>query len=475
MRPGGAPSAILVGMRFARMTLLGGLAALAVTPATASAASVSYVDGGEVWQSTLDGSRKVQLSTGQGGFTDVVAADGGRVLGAQRNGNLTSSLTFTTIWNADGTVFHNGALVYEPGWSTYTYPVGMDLTATGGVVVYGFSNSRPSGQLPPAPFFQFSFGHTIMPATNAVAASALPIYKRAPEWPSLVNDRVVGVSGSTIVLQDDLPAKPGSEESDFKPWFTLALAANDLNGADVAANGRAIAWRYDVNVGGTTQSRIDLAPIASADVGSTPNFAAGCTLPAQGSASAISISQDASRIAWKDDGGVKVAGIPTFNGADACAFSSPPVVISPTGTSPSISGADVVPAPPVGGGSAAGTAPPPSGSGTPAGTTNPPAFSVSLPAKTTAQALRGGVTFTVTVRGPGTVNATLAVPQSKLRAAKLVVIARGKTVAKKAGKVKVKLVATKAARSKLRKLKGVTATLKVTVGTRVVTKRVKLR
>ncbi|MBJ7521398.1 MAG: hypothetical protein JHC84_16985 [Solirubrobacteraceae bacterium] len=446
---------------------------LALPAATAGAASVAYIDGGEVWQSTLDGSRKVQLSAGEGKYTELAAADGGRVLGAQRNGALTSSLTFTTIWNPDGTVFHKGALVYEPGWSTYTYPVGLDLTASGGVVVYGFSNSRPSGLPFPNPFTTFSFGHTIMPATNSVAGSALPIYKRAPEWPSVVNDRVVGVSGSSIVLQDDVPSKPGSEESDFKPWFTLPIPANDLNGADVAANGRAIAWRYDVAVGGGTQSRIDLAPIASANVASTPDFAAGCTLPAQGSVFDISISQDATRIAWKDDGGVKVAGIPNFNGANDCVFTSPPVVISATGKSPSISGADVVAAP-VGGGSAAGAPPlpPTTSSGvTPTAPSTGPAAAaprVTAPGKLKTSLLRTtGAPISVTVSRPGKVVATLASGR--------VVIARGTATARKAGKLTVKLKATKAGKSRLRRLKGKKATLKVTAGGRTATSKVTLR
>lgn len=458
------------------MTLLGGLAALAATPATASAASVSYVDGGEVWQSTLDGSRKAKLSGGDTTYKEVAQADGGRTVGIRREAR--AELSRFTLFNPDGAVAHDGPLQYEVGsWTTRAYPLSVDITPDGGSLIYGFSNSYYNAALFPSPYV-FGRGsllissQNINPSTQTIFA---PLKQADREWPTLVGNRIVAASGNDVVLQRDAAGVPYA--NDFDPWLAGATtpvpAGYDLERTDVAATGRVAAVEYDKSSGGAiVDRRIDVFPIAG--VGGAPDYNKGCRIPAQGWPFNVSISQDGSRIAWKDDGGVKVAGIPDFSGVNDCAFTAPPVVISPTGSYPSIGGADV-PAGPVGGGSAAGTAPPPSGSGAPAGTSTPPVFSVSLPAKTTAKALRGGVTFTVNIGAPGTVNATLSVPQAKLRAAKLVVIARGKTVAKKAGKVKVKLVATKAARSKLRRLKGVTATLKVTVGTRAVTKRVKLR
>ncbi len=456
------------------MTLLGGLAALAGTPATASAASVSYVDGGEVWQSTLDGSRKAKLSGGDTTYKEVAQADGGRTVGVRRDG----SLSRFTLFNPDGSVAHDGPLQYEVGsWTTRAYPLSVDITPDGGSLIYGFSNSYYNAALFPSPYV-FGRGSLLISSANInpfTQTIFAPLKQSDREWPTLVGNRIVAASGNDVVVQRDAAGVPYA--NDFDPWLagpTSAVPAGyDLERTDVAATGRAAAVEYEKSSGGAiVDRRIDVFPIAG--VGGAPNFNAGCRIPAQGWPFNVSISQDGSRIAWKDDGGVKVAGIPDFSGVNDCAFTSPPVVISPTGSYPSIGGADV-PTAPVGGGSAAGTAPPPSGSGAPAATSAPQTLSVSLPARTTAKALRGGVTFSVAVGAPGTVNATLSVPQSKLRAARLVVIARGKTVAKKAGKVKVKLVATKAARPKLRRLKGVTATLKVTVGTRVVTKRVKLR
>ena len=68
--------------------------------------------------------------------------------------------------------------------------------------------------------------------------------------------------------------------------------------------------------------------------------AVDCFLPAAGIARDASLAPDAGAIAWKDDGGVKVAASPS-TAADPCVMGSAPVVLSPTGEHPSIGGADV--------------------------------------------------------------------------------------------------------------------------------------
>ena len=85
-----------------------------------------------------------------------------------------------------------------------------------------------------------------------------------------------------------------------------------------------------------------IAVLAIQGVDQTPAFPAAvdCFLPAAGIARDASLAPDAGAIAWKDDGGVKVAGAPT-TADDPCVMGSPPVVLSPTGASPSIGGADV--------------------------------------------------------------------------------------------------------------------------------------
>ena len=72
-----------------RSTLTAILLLLIVTP-TAGAASIAYVDGGEVWVSSLDGAQKARIATpvvNGGGETEkwlaVAASDSGRIVAAR--------------------------------------------------------------------------------------------------------------------------------------------------------------------------------------------------------------------------------------------------------------------------------------------------------------------------------------------------------------------------------------------------------
>ena len=67
------------------------LAVIAAAPGAAGAASIAYIDGGEVWLSSLDGTQKVRLAApvvnGDGDtekWLDVAASDSGRIV-AVRN------------------------------------------------------------------------------------------------------------------------------------------------------------------------------------------------------------------------------------------------------------------------------------------------------------------------------------------------------------------------------------------------------
>jgi hypothetical protein len=201
-------------------------------------------------------------------------------------------------------------------------------------------------------------------------------------------------------------------------------------------------------------------------IGPLPNpLPVYCTLPADGVAEDVSLSQDASRIAWTDNGGLKVAGTPT-TAADPCVLTAAPVTLSATGESPSIGAANVAaflpPAPP----------PPPTSTSTPPPTSPPgtaptAALTLTVPAKLTAKSLGKGFGVKVKVGAPGKVTITATVKKR--------VIATGSATAKTAGTVTVKLKLNAAGKKQRKRLKGAKATLKVTHGGTTVTRTVKLR
>ncbi len=312
-------------VRRARVGVAGLLAAVVVAalPSVAGAASLAYIDGGEVWLASLDGSQKSRLSGGDGNWQNVAASDGGRVAAVQHvPGQLSQYSTFR-VWAADGAVAFNGALSAKGTYQSYAYPLSFDISADGNFLVYGFSASNTFG------FIAFTAGFYARSVDNAVLD---PMEVSNATYPSFVGSRVVAAFGSEVRLQDPATVPFGTQ---FSFWINTIGTGLQLRRTDVAANGTLVASELHSN-GPPAVDKITVLSVAG--VGGALTGAVDCFLPTVGLAKDVSISQDATRIAWKDDEGVKVAGVPTTT---ACTLSSPAVVISPTGTSPSIGGGNL--------------------------------------------------------------------------------------------------------------------------------------
>jgi hypothetical protein len=457
----------------ARAVLLAAVVATVAIPAVADAASVAYLDKGEVWLASLDGTKKARLAlpvvNGDGdteNWLDIAQSDGGRIVAVRNKPGRISNFSWFKIWEPDGTSTVEGPLNAPSGWTSYVYPLGFDITADGSHLVYGYSNSSSCCPI------QFGRGTYVRPATN----SALnPIDTGSQTGPSLFGSRVISLEDSSspkvINVQNANAGNPYTNA--FTPWLDTSGVGLDLEGVDVAANGRLAALGFETWNGGT-QTIGKIAVLAIQGVDQAPTFPAtvDCFLPAAGIARDASLAQDAGAIAWKDDAGVKVAGSPS-TAADPCVTGSAPVVLSPTGTHPSIGGADVaafLPRP-------ATTTPPPAASG-PGATPPLAAPVVKLPAKVTAKALAAsrGVSVRVKVSGPGKISIKGTVPARRLgRRGKPVVVATGKGVARAAGTVKIRLRLNAVGRKRVRRLKGARLTLRIVQGSRSAKKVVRLR
>jgi hypothetical protein len=442
----------------------------------ASAASIAYIDGNEVWVSTLDGSRKERLSGGENQWEAVAAADNGRIIAARIEAGKISQLAGIQLWENNGQVISQGPLPSKLGWTSYVAPLSLDLTSDGVFAVYGYS-----GQTGFYPTATFDRGHYAILADTKTNGE--PIGQSGYTWPTTFGRRVIAGNGGLVSVQAADTSSPFSTT-----WSTLldtAPTGLNLHRADVAANGRLVG--LDLSDSTLTTEKIAVVAINGIDTPATFPAAVDCFIPAAGAASDVTFSQDGTLMAWKDDQGVKVAGVPTTT-ADPCAFSSPPVVISPTGSSPSIGGADVSqlrPAAPAGPGTTAGPgagAGPGgggSGGGGSGGSGSGGALSVgTVPTKGSATALGAatGLTLKLTVPAPGkvTVTATVAPKALHLKGKKAIVVATGSATATKAGKLSLHLKLTRTGRKYRKRLKGATITLKITQGKKTTTKRVKL-
>lgn len=408
---------------------------------TARAAEVAYVDGDQIWVSTLDGRQKRSLSgpsPDEKQWREVAQADDGTILGSRREGSKMGTYNVTQLWGPDGAAIGNGLLTAPTGRTTYAFPVTLDLTPDGKSAVYGYANS--SG---------FGFGQTFEFGTYAEGSSGWyiqPFDITSVEAGTLAGRRVVGISGTVVYVQDDASGDPYS--TNFTPWFDAGGIGADLDRVDVAATGTVAA----VEVGDTGSQRVAMIPFGSLG-GPLPADGSDCFLPTQGDATDVSISQDATTMAWHDDRGVVVAGTPVWFPSvtvSTCNLSRPPVVISPTGKMPSIGASTAAIAAAVAGPGTAGRT----------GKAKAPEV-VALAKKLKAAALAQGITLTVRVAAAGKVVATGKVGGKT--------VATGRVRAKRAGKVKLRLRATKAYRERLGTLKGQRMVIKVTAGGRSTT------
>jgi hypothetical protein len=445
-----------------RSTLIAIVCLLTLAPA-AGAASIAYVDGGEVWLSSLDGTQKVRLAApvvNSAGNTEkwlaVAHSDGGRIVAARNEPGKISRFSWFKVWEPNGTSTVEGPLNAPAGWTSYVYPLGFDITADGAHMVYGYSNSSCCP-------FQLAEGFYVRTVSNSVLD---PIDTSGQQHPTLFGSRVIAHTGSTANVQGTSAPPYGT---DFAPWITAGPGL-DLRRTDIAASGTLLALELEQWSGGS-QTIGKIAIIAIQGVDQPPTFNVDCFVPASGVAKEPSLSMDATRIAWTDAQGLKVAGTPTSH-ADPCELTSPPIVISPTASQGAIGGANVaafLPAsPPPGGGGPAGGGPTAAG-GAPVAT---------VPKKLTRGALARakGVPIQVRVARAGKVNLTGTVPAKLLgRKGKPVVVATGSAIAKRAGTVTVRLRLTTAARKQQKRLKGARLTLRVSQGGLSTTKRITLR
>jgi hypothetical protein len=476
---------LAVSVRARGAVLLCAVAAALSGPAGASAASVAYVDNGEVWVSSLDGAQKTRLAApvvNADGATekwlDVAQSDGGRIVAVRNVPGRISRFSWFKVWEPDGSSTVEGPLNAPSGWAVYVYPLGFDITADGKHLVYGFSNS---GFCCP---ITFQTGIYVRPATNSVLD---PITITGQNYPSLFGGRIVAASGNTVSVQQAAATTYGSS---FDPWLDTSGTGLEQRGVDVAANGTLAALELEQwNGSGQTVGKIAVLAIQGVDAAPAFPAAVDCFLPATGVARNVSLSMDGKQIAWDDDQGLKVAGTPTTS-ADPCALPAVPTVISATGKFGAIGGADInafLPKPPPA--DPVTTSP----SGTTPGTTGAPATSapgpgtpspggpatapvLTLPARVTTAGLARGTAVTVKVTAAGTVRVTATVPARQLgRRGKPIVVATGSARATGAGAVTVRLRLNATGRRAATRLKGARLTLRAVHGTRTTTTTLKVR
>ena len=235
-------------------------------PAVADAASVAYVDKGEVWLASLDGARKARLAmpvvNGDGdteNWLDVAQSDGGRIVAVRNKPGRISSFSWFKIWEPDGSSTVEGPL-NAPAAGPRT-PIRSASTSPR----TGRTSSTAIRIRAPAARSRSRRGMYVRPATNSPLD---PIDTGSQIHPSLFGSRIISLedaSSPTIVnVQDAGAGNP--YPSAFTAWLDLSGLPLDLEGIDVAANGRLAAIGSEAWNGGTqTVGEIGLLAIQGVD------------------------------------------------------------------------------------------------------------------------------------------------------------------------------------------------------------------
>ncbi len=468
--------------RLVRLVLSIAVAALAVTAAAAQAAGVAYLKDRQVWVSSLDGTRKVQLSSGDAWWNAVGQSASGGIVATKNEPGKIFQLSQFAIWNPDGSVKDAGPA--SPGLNfsgSLAFPLGLELTAANTGLVYGFSHyvyGYPVGTL--------TQGYAILPSSTRTSPSAT-YTNTAVRWPTLAGGRVIGTPDASSQIAVESAA--GNLTGPFTTWAALAL---NIPGAEIhrvqsSADGQILA--VEVADGDSAHPTRILVMKTAGLLGA---YVDDCWLPVSGEATSVDVSADGSLLAYTDAGGLKVVATPNLRsgGPSDCELASGPVTVDAAGGDPALGPIDVDalstarnPAPPTTPiaptapttGPPTPTAPGGGSTATPGGGAATPAPSPAVPGLTRGAVTAGG-TVRVTARKAGRVTVTVTVAARAVgRRGKAIVVATGSIRATRKGVVKVRLKPTRLGRALKAKLRGRKVKVVIRSGGRTTTKTVTLK
>lgn len=469
-------------------------AACTVTASPAHAAtSVAYLDGKEVWVANVDGSSKTRLSGGEGDWRVVSQNAAGWIIGVRLETNKIANLSSFTLWNPQGNVAAQGPLRPDTTGPSYAYPLGLEVTSTGGNLFYGFSASTAGF---PVNTVRSGYFRTIPSAAalQPIAFAAGGFDNGIPTHFTLVGDRMVGVTtGSTIGVQP-VAATDGKT---FAPWALGALPSGyAFRGIDVSEDGRIVATELAEDTPGDGPDVIRIAVAKTEGLGAAYVDDCILNLPVDSTTGYPTVSPDGTAIAWQEAAGVRLTGVPNLRagGPPTCELTTAITTISATGSYPSLGGFDLAAylasktPPPTGGtGGTGGT-----GAGGTGGTTNPggtggadgggganttPALVVKLGKAPTLSTGSSKQSLKITPQATGTAKLTISIDPKRVgqKGKTPIVLATGSKNVTADKQATVKLKPSKKAKALKKKLKGKKATITIQIGTAVYTGTIKLR
>jgi hypothetical protein len=438
--------------------LLSSSAALLAAAPVASADSIAYIKGGDVWLTTMDASREYQV-TSSGGYTTVSQADDGTLLATagsslrrlDRTGHVLSEIATPVSDNV--------------GVMTFTGPSDSDVSPDGTKAAYGFIEQGifqdpTTGEV--SAEIRNGYGFTKSDALTGFTDAG---YKYdtgwdAPEW---ADDDHVLVSNGPGYPSDPFEVRTVSTgQSDG--WFTDPGNMHPME-ATISRNLRVIAAVHGPDRSSLRVYRVGdqklFGPVFTCFDYTLTGGVSGFASP--------TVSGDGRTLFFATAAGLETAPLPDMTSSCGTGVNSRDVI--PGGSNPDWGPADVpaprpTPAPaPTPGPTPAPGPTTPTGPGTPGTPSTAPTKLAATAARTAlAKALKRGLVLQVRAPG-GRLTATARVHGK--------VVARGSATVTSSGKVALRITFTKAARRSL--AHAGTAVLKVRIVGGAATKTIVVR
>ena len=333
--------------------LLAGAAAvlaLAVAAPAASADSIAYVKGGDIYLSTSDGARQYRVTT-TGGYSDVSQADDGTMIGLygvrlhrlSRTGRVLADFAtpVSDTRPAPAKTFYGP---YDPAIS----PDGKKVAYT----YYYMTQSQDPTCYPPQCYTTINEGGTGYSWADRLTSWNDPKLGRHSGWrnPSWVDNDTVMISDPTHAFNYDVildTISDGDSGNLVHNWFSDLAGGNPhTGGGDISRDRRKLAFvtgagdstltLYGVNNFPTT------FPDSEAPVSTRPLICYRYSGAKGGKFSTPTFAPDGRRVAWAEADGIKVVNVPSFaNGCTTNGASPNAAMLIPGGRQPDWGPADV--------------------------------------------------------------------------------------------------------------------------------------
>ncbi|MEH3055374.1 MAG: hypothetical protein PGN13_15450 [Patulibacter minatonensis] len=239
LEPTSIPTSPRRSRRLIAAAALTAASTLALT-APAFADSIVYIDGGNVWSASPDGTRKVQLTDG-GDWHSPTQSDNGTIAAVEGASNL------ITVMAADGRPIRTIATAQARAGDGTTFaprPVELSFSPDGGRIAYSYvANSCSPGVS--CGTIQRSTFYTYANVTEATPQSMFGEQFSVSDAEWVTNDRTILFGGAgTAISLDDLAGGGDSSFTKWMPWMQ-----KDVNDGEISKDGRHLAyvWDYGLN------------------------------------------------------------------------------------------------------------------------------------------------------------------------------------------------------------------------------------